>query len=267
MEQRFLAQTIASEKQVIATVGAADRATAWAELLRQMKEEVKRSPHHVGSWEWLARAYHLLQPYVEGADVFGLEAIDKALALAPRDPALFILRGNILFTSAERQEQQRETINGKARESLEMTIRDGYRRAAEAYGQAVAIRQDDDTSRYQYAVALGRAGFVTQAREQLEQIMARKPNDASIYTEAAVLAISEKKSDQAIEWLKTALEVDPSLWQAAVLLSDSYKEKKEFVRARAVLQALPTTAKELPVVKDRLKRLEWEASSVRPVSR
>ncbi len=79
--------------------------------------------------------------------------------------------------------------------------------------------------------------------------------------------MSEKQPDRAIEWLKEALDMNASLWQAAVLLSDVYKEKKEFARARAVLQALPTTTKELPVIKERLKRLEWEASSVRPVPR
>lgn len=267
IEQRFLAQAIASEGQAIATIGATDRVTAWSGLLRLMKNEVKRSPQQAGSWELLARVYHLLQPYVEGADVFGLEAIDKAIFLAPTNARLFVVRGNILFATAERQEQERETVDTKVRESLEIGIRDAYRRAAEAYGRALVIRQDDDAWRYQYAVALGRAGFITQAREQLEQILARKPRDASIYTEAAVLAMSEKQPDRAIEWLKEALDMNASLWQAAVLLSDVYKEKKEFARARAVLQALPTTTKELPVIKERLKRLEWEASSVRPVPR
>ena len=108
---------------------------------------------------------------------------------------------------------------------------------------------------------------MTSAREQLERLIERHPDEASLFAEAAVLAASEKQTEKAIAWLKKALSEDASLWQAAVLLSDLHAEKKEYVQARAVLQALPQTIKEQPLVKDRLKRLEWEASSVRPVSR
>jgi predicted Zn-dependent protease len=162
----------------------------------------------------------LVQFYVDTFQLGeALAALDRLLELRPGNVKALLGRGWVherLFDFAAAAAEYRAAVrlepgNDKARERLaEMLVITGPPPAALAEYEWLEWRQGPTT-----AVLLGKArcrrqlGQLEEARELLDQLLAREPGHAEALAERGKVALDLDHLDEAIRWLTRATRADP----------------------------------------------------------
>jgi tetratricopeptide (TPR) repeat protein len=110
--------------------------------------------------------------------------------------------------------------------------------AGEASAQAT-------TSEIESADQLFKAGKFAEARELYEQIVAQSPNDDSAILQLGRIALLSNKLDEALDWLRRALALDPSDTDAPILLAEAYYRRDDFQKAAAALNGIDVATNKL----------------------
>jgi Flp pilus assembly protein TadD len=101
-----------------------------------------------------------------------------------------------------------------------------YRTAADAARSEIAVDPNDAAARTTLALALARLGELPAARDEMARAIAISPNDPDNLYQAAVLAVLDGRSEDAVSWISRS--IDRGMSRAQVL------REPEFARIRTL---------------------------------
>src|SRR5512143_2232131 len=111
-------------------------------------------------------------------------------------------------------------------------------------GQA---KSESAPSEIESADQLFKAGKFAEARKFYKRIVAQSPNDNSAILQLGRIALLSNKLDEALDWLRRALALDPSVTDAPVLLAEAYYRRDDFQKAAAALNGIDVATNKLIV--------------------
>ncbi len=191
--------------------------------LQQCRELVRRRPSMATSWLHLA---HLER--ASGNLPAGIEALQKAAALAPEDDATISLLGAYL-TEAGRAKEAATWLEGAAnRPRADPQVLVAYGLALAKLGRHEealvpfdrAVAQDPSNARLlvERGTAHMMAGKLDRARQDFEAAVARHPDTARAHTSLGVLACDAGRVEDATAHWRRAVGLDPGEHRALLAL-------------------------------------------------
>jgi tetratricopeptide (TPR) repeat protein len=168
--------------------------------------------------------------------------LEKLLALDPENGPALLLRGRVAYALGQAGEAETWLHKGLARSPFD---------AAAYYTLSRCLRERGDLAGA--AQAQARADELTtdwKRAHELTARIARQPNDAALRCQAGELLLRLGQESLALNWLQSALQIDPGLPAAHQVLATYYQKKAGPIRT-SKQQGLPPVAglgAALPVV-------------------
>jgi tetratricopeptide (TPR) repeat protein len=140
-----------------------------------------------------------------------------------------------------------------------------YGKAAEAYQKALAIGFTDKVwvaeAHHRLGLALEGQGQLNQAREEMEQSLAMRPNTPEVLNNLGTVYMKLKQRDKATKVLEKAVLLRPNYPLARYNLAESYEETNakraigEYETYLALVEGIPEEAERVAQVQERIKVL------------
>ena len=114
----------------------------------------------------------------------------------------------------------------------------GYlEQAAESFQQVLAVKPDDPEAHYNLGTLYLRRKEFAQARESLQQTLKLKPNYPEAWNNLGMLAAQEGHADEAVQNFQRSLQLRPQYPTALLNLGNVYRRQKHFDQAQQSLSA------------------------------
>lgn len=195
--------------------------------IRLWEDVVTRVPTSWRGFSNLAGAYSL-----QGNDVAAIAALDRSLALAPRQPKSLYNRAN-----ARR--------------------RQGDLRGAEKdYRLTVELDPKHAEARNNLAMLLKQRGDVAEARQELETVVRQTPDHASAWYNLALIRFESAELDAGGSAVDAFLALRPEAAKGWVLAGDVRSRLGDAAGARAAYERALDTGADRGEISARLRRLE-----------
>lgn len=140
-----------------------------------------------------------------------------------------------------------------------------YDKAADAYRKALALGFTDKVwaaeAHHRLGLALEGQGQLNQAREEMEQSLAMRPNTPEVLNNLGTVYMKLKQRDKAVKVLEKAVLLRPNYPLARYNLAESYEETNakraigEYETYLALVEGIPEEAERIAQVQERIKAL------------
>lgn len=140
-----------------------------------------------------------------------------------------------------------------------------YGKAADAYRKALTLGFTDKVwtaeAHHRLGLALEGQGRLNEAREEMEQSLAMRPNTPEVLNNLGTVYMKLKQRDKAVKVLEKAVLLRPNYPLARYNLAESYEEINakraigEYETYLALVEGMPEEAERIAQVKERLKAL------------
>ena len=107
--------------------------------------------------------------------------------------------------------------------------------AAESFQQVIAAKPDDPEGYYNLGTLNLRRNNFQQAREYLEQTLKLRPNYPEAWNNLGMMAAQQGRADEAIRNFQQSLQLRPTYAIALLNLGNVYRRQREFAKAAAAL--------------------------------
>jgi len=195
-----------------------------AQAVKTLEQAVSVDPGSAPAWHELGMARR-----AAGADREAIAALEKAIALDPDLPEARNNLGILLLSRGDRAAAEREFREAirlqpdyaDAHGNLGNLI--GGLEALDHFALALRLHPEDATTRYSYAMALGRARRFDEAQSELESALRTNPEFADAHVLLADLLMAKGEPQVALAHYRDAVRIQPDLsraelgWGAALL--------------------------------------------------
>ena len=140
-----------------------------------------------------------------------------------------------------------------------------YGKAADAYRKALTLGFTDKVwtaeAHHRLGLALEGQGRLNEAREEMEQSLAIRPNTPEVLNNLGTVYMKLKQRDKAVKVLEKAVLLRPNYPLARYNLAESYEEINakrsigEYETYLALVEGMPEEAERIARVKERIKAL------------
>lgn len=140
-----------------------------------------------------------------------------------------------------------------------------YGKAADAYRKALTLGFTDKVwtaeAHHRLGLALEGQGRLNEAREEMEQSLAMRPNTPEVLNNLGTVYMKLKQRDKAVKVLEKAVLLRPNYPLARYNLAESYEEINakraigEYETYLALVEGMPEEAERIAQVKERIKAL------------
>lgn len=140
-----------------------------------------------------------------------------------------------------------------------------YAKAADAYRKALTLGFIDKVwsaeAHHRLGLALEGEGQLNQAREEMEQSLAMRPNTPEVLNNLGTVYMKLKQRDKAVKVLEKAVLLRPNYPLARYNLAESYEEINakraigEYETYLALVEGIPEEAERIAQVQERIKAL------------
>ena len=179
------------------------------------QEAVKQSPSNYANWVSLGLVYESLVPLnIEGAYAEATKAYEKAFALNPTNPAIFVNRAR-LEVAAKNKTKAREYIN-----------------------QAINLKRNYTEAIFLLAQLDAESGNLREAIERSEESVALSPLDPVAFFQLGFLKYQAGDAKGAVTALTKAIELNPNYANARYFLGLSYDLLAEGGKALTEFQTI-----------------------------
>lgn len=112
----------------------------------------------------------------------------------------------------------------------------GYlEQAAESFQQVIAAKPDDPEAYYNLGTLYLRKNHIPQARRYLEQTLKLRPNYPEAWNNLGMMAAQQGNPDEAIRSFQQSLQLRPNYAIALLNLGNIYRRQKDFEKAQELL--------------------------------
>jgi tetratricopeptide (TPR) repeat protein len=171
--------------------------------IQKLNRAVEIDPEFAAGWAELAQAYvwklFLFAPDDKQLPEQAFIAVEKARALDPDLPEVYLARGRLLWTPANHFPHEQ---------------------AIQEYRKALALNPSLDEARNQLALVLGHVGLLDEALDELNKALAANPNNNLARFRVGETLLFQGKHEQALSALQSVPpEVNPSLIGHQIVLA------------------------------------------------
>ncbi len=173
--------------------------------VNQAQQAVKISNRNVANWINQGSVYQQLMDYgVQGADQWAEKSYQRAIELAPNNPAFHTQLARVYITKAGISAQ------GEKKEEAKSNLT----KAEEHINKALNIKPNYWPAHFQQAVVYDQQGKLDQAIQTLENLKKAQPNDQNVLFRLGMLYWRQEKLEEAERELKSALEISSNFTNA-----------------------------------------------------
>lgn len=213
------------------------------------------APNTVANFAMLGDVYREVSPFVTGADVFAIEAYERAIALSPTNPTYLVNLGRARITQADLLDVIAAEVDTEVAKEAMTYKEEVLSGAVNALIRAVDMKPDYSVAQYYLALAYERQGNLSDAIDRLLALQSESPYDSGLAFQLGVLYLQQGKMDEAQEALEYVLELTPDYSNARWLLSSVLEQEGDLEGAIAQVEKILQDNPDNELVINRLEHL------------
>ncbi len=250
--QRLLAQATAplspeQQQQVSSLVGAAVTAA---------KKATDLGPFDVANWSTRGAIYRDVMPYVQNAEDYAAATYQQAVALDPRNPALYVNLGRVYLSVADRARGLKAAEDPTLAQTAATSEAEQLKQAENAFNEALKIKQDYAPAHYYLAATFEREGRLVEAVNRIAALSNASPNNVSLLFQLAMLHLRQDDLAQARVALERAVNLAPTYSNALWFLASLDELDGRMSEALALVQKVAELNPDDQQVATRLEKLQ-----------
>ncbi len=220
------------------------------------------SENNVVNWHLLGDVYREVAPIVQGADLFAINAYEKAVSLSPNNPKYKTALARAYLVRTDKLTQLLASEDEEVVKDAESKINESIDLAVQNLEKAIEVKADYAPAHYYLAVAYERQGNLEDAILRMEAVRSVAPRDIGVAMQLGLLYLRQGKIDYAQLELERAISIAPNFSNARWYLSYVYEQNGDLDAAIVQVEMVREINPDNPLIDQRLSDLRGGAVGV-----